>query len=235
MVNKKWVRIKWYGLPSIRYLFIVMPNGERAIIDHWSGINILNYIPFVRRRQRFNAYIIPKETDISDWEKYLISELDMVSATTKIVTGSFLLKILGGGVIGVGIIGLLNLGEKPLDMLLKFFHIPPSIFIVVLSFLLWIFSNFISKRSIQNKIPLKNFELKEKFIQLKFKDFIFSTGIGLFVIGIIFLLLILGNNYNTNGVVVLTFLTFLGVFAYAGILRTADLYINYGKGKENER
>lgn len=153
MVNKKWVRIKWYGLPSIRYLFIIMPNGERAIIDHWSGINILNYIPFVRRYQRFNAYIIPKETDISGWEKYLTSELDMVSVTTKIVTGSILLKLLGGGIIGGGIIVLLNLAENPLNMLLKFLHIPPSIFIVVLSLSLWLFSNFISKRNIQKKIP----------------------------------------------------------------------------------
>ena len=145
------------------------------------------------------------------------------------------MRILGGGVIGAGIIGLLNFGEKPLDTALKFFHISPSIFIIVLSFLLWTFSNLISKKNIQKKIPLINFELREKSIQLKFKDFIFSTGIGLFAIGIIFLLLILGNNYNTKGVVVLTVLTWLSFFAYAGILRTADLYINYDTGENNER
>ncbi|WP_251712536.1 hypothetical protein [Lactococcus ileimucosae] len=233
MVKKKWVRIKWCGLPSIRYLFIVMPDGQRAIVDHWPGTNIFNYLPIVRKRRKFNVYLIPNEMDISEWEKYLTSELDMMSSATKALTGTFLARILGVGAVGTVMIGLLNLFEKPLDTTLKFFHIPPSIFIVISSFLMWVIANFISKQAIQKKIPLERFELRRKLIQLKFKDFIFSAGIGIFVIGIIFLLLALGNNYNTNGIVVLTILTWLGLFAYAGILRTADLYILESTGESN--
>ncbi|GAB7391281.1 hypothetical protein [Lactococcus garvieae] len=233
MVKKNWIRIKWYGLPSFRYLFIVMPDGRRAIVDHWSGLNILHYIPIIRRRQKFNVYFIPNGEDISDWGKYLTSEMTMVSRTASVSTGIFFARLFGGGAIGAVTIALIKLLEKPLDTTLKFFHIAPSIFILFSAFSLWGITNFVSKKRIHHKIPLKNFELREKLIQLKFKDFIFNSIIGSSLLILIVLILQLGNDYNTNVVVAFTVLTWLMLIAYTGIGRTADLYILDNTGDYN--
>ncbi|WP_339011749.1 hypothetical protein VNN36_07695 [Lactococcus garvieae] len=212
-----------------------MPDGRRAIVDHWAGMNILNYIPFIRKRQKFNVYFIPEGTDISDWEKYLTSEMKMVARTATISSGIFFARLFGGGVIGAVAIGFLKLLEEPLETALRFFHISPSIFILFSAFSLWVLTNFVSQKRIHHKIPLKNFELRRNLVQLKSQDFIFNATIGSSLFILIVLILQLGNQYNTNIVVALTVLTWLMFFAYAGISRTSDLYILDNTGEYNAK
>lgn len=225
MVKKKWIRVKWAGLSSVRYFFLTLPDGQRIIVDHWSGFRFLHYIPFVRRTQKFNAYFIPVSEDISGWENILINENDMVWGAAKVAGGSFVLKLLAGGIISGGIIGLFKLLGKPIVNILKYFHIPSLIFIIIFSFSLWWLTNFISKQNIKKKIPMEKFQLEKEVIKVQFKDILVSIGIGIFIVGIIFFLLILGTKYDSNIIVTLIILTWLGFWGYDGILGTADLYI----------
>jgi hypothetical protein len=235
MVKKKWERVKWFGLPSFRYLFLVLPNGQRVIIDYWCSFRLLHYIPFVSRYEKFDAYFIPSSSDISEWEHFLVSEYDMVWGAAKVSGTVFLSKILGGGVISAGIIGLFALVDKPLVSILKFLHVPPFVFIVFISLLFWWAINIIAKKSIKKKIPIDQFEFRKKIIGIKFKDFMMSiTKVG-YTIFIIFLLIIVGTNYSNPMIVGLILLTFLAFFLNGGILRTADVYIKYEEEKENEK
>ncbi|MCT0080665.1 hypothetical protein [Lactococcus lactis] len=225
MVNKEWVRVKWQGLPSVRYFFLTLPNGQRVIVDHWSGFRPLLYIPFIRGTQKFDAYFIPENEDISEWENLLVSEIDMVWGAAKVAGGGFILKLLAGGVIGSIIIGLFMLLGSPLANMLKFLHIPPLIVIVICSFLLWWWANSIRTKTIK-QIPFERFELKTKVIQIKFKDWLSSIAKLGYTSGVILFLLILGTNYDTPAVLILIPLVFLAFFVNGGILRTADVYIN---------
>ncbi|MDT2882065.1 hypothetical protein [Lactococcus lactis] len=81
MVSTKWLRVKWQGLPNVRYFFLTLPNGQRIIVEHWSGFHPLFYIPFIRGTQKFGTYFIPENEDISEWENILVSETDMVWGT----------------------------------------------------------------------------------------------------------------------------------------------------------
>jgi hypothetical protein len=233
MVDKKWIQVKWYGLPSIRYLFLILPSGQRVIVDHWSGFRPLQYIPFISKYQKFDAYFIPDDSDISDWESLLVSELDMVWGAAKTAGGNVLFKLLGGGTIAGVIIGSFELLEKPLATLLKFLHVPPFIFIVLFSFLLWWALNVWGKKSIKKRIPIEQFQFKEKIIRVKFKDWMMSITKYGYIIFIVFALSIAGTTYNNTIMIGLIILTFLAFFLNSGIPRTADLCIKYNEEREN--
>lgn len=233
MTKRKWISVKWAGLPSIRYFFLTLPNGQRVIVDNWSGFRILHYIPFIRKYQKFDAYFIPDDIDISDWEHLLVSEYDMVWDAAKVSGRIFVLRLVAGGTIGGVILGLFEMLGKPLINMLKFLHIPSFVFIIIFSFLLWWLTNYVSNVNIKKKIPIKRFDFQEKIIKIKFRDLLFSIGINIFVIGIIFFLVILRMDYSDEMIIGLIFLTWMAFFAYSGIIRTADLYITYNEEIEN--
>ncbi|GHU39028.1 hypothetical protein FACS1894192_11890 [Bacilli bacterium] len=233
MVKQKWTQVRWFGLPSIRYFFLVLPSGQRVIVDHWSGFRLLYNIPFIRKYQKFDAYFIPSSEDISDWENLLVSELDMVNRGAKIAAGNFFVKLLGGGaIIGAVFAVLIALGSPIVEMC-EYLHIPLSLISILISFGILILSNIISKKNIEKKIPLKNFEFYEKKIQINFKDvFMIFAQWGL-VIFSLFALLLLSQHYDADAFVYITFFTWFALLGYTGIIRTANLYVNY-KWMENE-
>lgn len=102
MTKRKWISVKWAGLPSIRYFFLTLPNGQRIIVDNWSGFRILHYIPFIRKYQKFDAYFIPDDIDISDWEHLLVSEYDMVWGAAKVSGRIFVLRLVAGSLLVLG-------------------------------------------------------------------------------------------------------------------------------------
>lgn len=226
MVKKEWIQVKWFGLPSIRYLFLVLPSGQRVIVDHWSGFRLLHYFPFARKFQKYDAYFIPNSIDISDWEPLLVSEYDMIWRTAKIAGGNLIFKLLGGSAIGGIVIGLFELLENSLAELLKIFHIPPFIFILFFSFLMWSVVNVMGEKNIKKKIPLDQFEYKKKVINIQFKDFMMSATKYGYTIFIIFALIIVGTKFSSTMSIGMMILTFLAFLLNEGIVRTASLYIN---------
>ena len=53
MVNKKWVRLPWFGLTSTRYFYTVLPNQQRIIVDYGSGFPNLLGLPYINRKKKY--------------------------------------------------------------------------------------------------------------------------------------------------------------------------------------
>ncbi|GHU39031.1 hypothetical protein FACS1894192_11900 [Bacilli bacterium] len=234
MTRIKWIRVKWAGLSSIRYFFLTLPDGKRIIVDHWYGLNFLFCIPFFKKTQKFNVYVIDKNEDISSWENLLKNQQEMISDGVKISSGILLARIFGSGVIASLFWGMLKLVDTPLTAVLEYLHIPYFLLILCFSFSFWIMINIFSKYNLQKKINLNNFKIEKKFIQLKFKDWLAFIAKNIVTWITIFLVLILGNTHSSETVIILTALLCLVFFVNDGIPRTADLYIKYTEEK-NEK
>ena len=226
MVNKKWVRLPWFGLTSTRYFYTVLPNQQRIIVDYGSGFPNLLGLPYINRKKKYDIYLIPDDEDISSLDKYLVSEYSMVWRSVKISGGTLLAKVFGGGVLATVVLVGFQLFGNPILELSRIIHVSPGVFPILLGFGCWLSVKLIAKHNMKKRLDIDKFPLKAKAIQIRLKDWLSKIASICLTVFAIFFLMLFWNDHEGTSITIITILIWFAFLSNTTIMKTSDLYIN---------
>ena len=205
----------------MRYFYLVGSERERIIVDYSPPIYGLFSFPTIYKWQKFDAYIIPNDEDISNWERDLIDARQRRKNINIVLLATIIVRLMGI----IGLFTFLSVFEENLFEIMKKIEIPTVFLSVIIGFILYFISVAPNKYLMTRKVPLKKYALKKKFIQVKVKQ-PFSTFLiyfmSIFVIG---LFLILGGSNDPSMFIPTSVLLWLILLISGKIPMEAKVYI----------